>query len=400
MSPKRKPRKKLGRKVGEFIHGDKALMTFFFGMLTFGAIMIFDASVYQADQPPFNDPFHFLKLHLIWIMIGLVPATLIYVWDYRKMAKLISPVLLINIAMLIAVLIFGQGANGSKRWLALGSDQLVIQPAEFIKPVFIVYIATWLAKETKSFKTFKDSLRLGFTQKIAGFGFILSFIMLLVLLEPDLGTTLMIGITAFAVFFASGTDAAHFVGSIMISGVFGLMGVIAAIVAPYRLGRVRTYIDLLLTGRVADPQGGGYQIQQILIGIGSAGFWGKGFGQSRQRFGFLVELTAFTDSIFAVMLEELGMFGGMLFILAWVFFLRKGLEIARHAPDRQGRLMAVGITVWLTMQAFLNIAANVALIPITGIPLPFMTYGGSSTIVTMAGLALLLNISRFREDVR
>ena len=138
-------------------------------------------------------------------------------------------------------------------------------------------------------------------------------------------------------------------------------------------------------------------MQQILIGIGSGGFLGKGFGQSRQRFGYLVENTAFTDSIFAVILEELGLLGGAIIILSWVVFLWRGLRISMNAPDKQGRLLAAGITVWLTSQTLLNIAANVGLVPLTGMPIPFLTYGGSSTIVTLIGIAILLNVSRFTK---
>jgi cell division protein FtsW len=143
--------------------------------------------------------------------------------------------------------------------------------------------------------------------------------------------------------------------------------------------------------------GSGYQMQQILIVIGSGGFWGKGFGQSRQRFGYLVENTAHTDSIFAVILEELGLWGGALIVFSWIFFLWRGFKIALSAADREGQLLATGITIWLTCQAFFNMAANVGLIPLTGIPLPFLTYGGSSTIVTLIAFGLLLNVSRYTK---
>jgi cell division protein FtsW len=138
-------------------------------------------------------------------------------------------------------------------------------------------------------------------------------------------------------------------------------------------------------------------MQQILIGIGSGGIFGKGFGQSRQRFGYLVENTAFTDSIFAVILEELGLLGGSMIILSWILFLWRGLKISLEAPDKQGKLLAGGITVWLTSQALLNMAANVGLIPLTGMPLPLLTYGGSSTIVTLIGIAILLNVSKYKN---
>lgn len=392
----RKPKQRQRNIKREKAHGPNTTVLFFaLAMVTFGAIMIFDASVYIAAQAPFFDQFHFLKLHLIWLILGLIPATIIYYWDYRKFIRLALPALLIVITMLIAVLVQGEVTNGSSRWLKLGHESIKIQPAEFLKPVFILYIASWLSKERKQYKTFKDALKLGFGQKLIGFSLTLGVVLLLVLLEPDLGTTLIVGATAFTIFYVSGTDSAHMVGSMIITGVFVLLGIFAAVIAPYRLERVQTFLQLLLTGEVVDIRGAGYQVQQILIGIGSAGFWGKGFGQSRQRFGYLVENTAFTDSIYAVMLEELGMIGGIIFIIAWLFFLKAGLDIARTAPDKAGRLVALGITVWLTLQALLNMAANVGLIPLTGIPLPFITYGGSGTLVAIIGIAILLNISRF-----
>jgi len=209
---------------------------------------------------------------------------------------------------------------------------------------------------------------------------------------------MVIFVTAFAMFFVSGKDKAHTIGSIGVLLLFVPLGIIAAILEPYRLSRVQTYLNLILTGEVSDPRGSGYQMQQILIGIGSGGFWGKGFGQSRQRFGYLVENTAFTDSIFAVVLEELGLWGGAIIVFSWIFFLWRGFKIALSAVDREGQLLATGITIWLTCQAFFNMAANVGLIPLTGIPLPFLTYGGSSTIVTLMAFGLLLNVSKYTKN--
>jgi cell division protein FtsW len=371
---------------------DKGLLLFSVIMMVFGLIMIFDASVYVANQN-FNDQFYFLKLQLVWILIGLGPAIFLYFFDYRKLTKLAVPALAVVIALLIGVLIFGNEIYGAKRWFAIGP--LPIQPAEFAKPVVILYLASWLAKERKTYKTFGEAFRHDFLSKLARFIAILGAILLLVVLEPDLGTTVIIAVTAFAMFFISGSDFAHTVGSIGVFILMTLMGVLAAVLAPYRFERVKTFLHLLFKGEVDDPRGSGYQIQQILIGIGSSGFWGKGFGQSRQRFGYLVENTAFTDSIFAVVLEELGFIGGIIMVLFWMVFLWKGLQISQRAPDRQGQLIAAGITIWLAIQAFMNMAANVGLVPLTGIPLPFLTYGGSNTVVTMAAIAILLNISRF-----
>ena len=223
----------------------------------------------------------------------------------------------------------------------------------------------------------------------------MGIVALLIMLEPDLGTTMIIGLTSFTMFFVAknGWDHTKYtLGSLLLLST--PLVAIATILAPYRLGRMRTYLDLLLTGEISDPRGDGYQMQQILIGIGSGGFLGKGFGQSRQRYGYLVENTAFTDSIYAIILEELGFLGGTILVIAWLVFLWRGFKIANNAPDKQGKLLATGVTIWLTLQALLNMGANTGLIPLTGIPAPLLSYGGSSTIVTFIGIGILLNISK------
>ena len=372
---------------------DSIILYFTIFMAIFGAIMIFDASVYQANAV-FQDSFYFLKSQLIWILIGSIPAIFIYFWDYHKLLKLSLPILLVTILLLFGVLIFGDVINGSRRWFAIGSLP-PIQPAEFAKIAIILYLSTWLAKQDYSYKDIKTALQQGFIKNFLSFAVILGIVALLILLEPDLGTTMIICITAFAMFLVAGNDRIHTIGSLATLLLLVPLAVLAAILEPYRLKRVQTFLNLLLTGQVADPKGSGYQMQQILIGIGSGGLFGKGFGQSRQRFGYLVENTAFTDSIFAVVLEELGLLGGTLIILSWILFLWRSLTVANNAPDKEGKLLAAGIGIWLTVQALLNIAANVGLIPLTGMPLPLLTYGGSSTIVTLIGIAILLNVSKY-----
>jgi cell division protein FtsW len=304
--------------------------------------------------------------------------------------------LIITIGLLLAVLIFGKEINGATRWLAIGP--IDIQPAEFAKVVLIMYLSSWLAKKDYNYKDLKQAFASGFGNELLSFVVILGIVAFLIVLEPDLGTTIIICATSYIMFLIAGNSKAHTIGSFSILGLLFLLGVAAAILEPYRLQRVQTYLSLLFTGEVADPRGTGYQMQQILIGIGSGGILGKGFGQSRQRFGYLVENTAFTDSLFAIILEELGLLGGTVIVLSWVFFLWRGLKIAINAPDKQGQLLAAGITIWLVLQALMNMAANVGLIPLTGIPHPFLTYGGSSTIVTLVGIAILLNVSKYTTN--
>jgi len=393
VSRKKKSKRKIRKKSLQ--SGDRIILIFTILMIVFGAMMIFDASMYVADQT-FDDKFHFLFLHLQWLAIGLVIATLIYLWDYHKILKLSVPALVIIISLLLLVLIAGEEINGAKRWFAIGST--TIQPAEFAKIAVILYLTSWLSKQKFQYKTLTSAFKDGFGKHLLNFGAILASIAVLIILEPDLGTTMVICATAFLMFLISGENRVHTAITMVSAVVLGLpLVTIAAIIEPYRLERIQTYLQLLFQGNVADPQGSGYQMQQILIGVGSGGFFGKGFGQSRQRFGYLVENTAFTDSTFAILLEELGFLGGSILIATWIIFFLRGLKIAQNAPDKEGRLLAIGIVVWLTMQAFLNIGANVGLIPFTGMPLPFFTYGGSSTLVTLIGIAILLNISRYTK---
>jgi cell division protein FtsW len=384
------------RRVKKILTGhkpDSIILIFAIVMAIFGAIMIFDASVFQANTI-FHDQFYFLKSQLVWLVVGTIPAVLVYFWDYRKILKLAFPALIITVVLLVLVLVLGEALNGSKRWFALGSLPK-IQPAEFAKITLIMYLASWLAKRDYKYKDFKSALREGFIKNLLGFLAILGTVAVLILLEPDLGTTMILCMTCFLMFIMAGEDKTHTLASISVLLLLVPVAVLAAILEPYRLQRVMTFMSLLFTGKVADPQGSGYQMQQILIGIGSGGLFGTGFGQSRQRFGYLVENTAFTDSIFAVILEELGFLGGTIIIIAWLVFLWRGLKIAMGAPDKEGKLLAAGITIWLVLQTLLNIAANVGFIPLTGMPIPLVSYGGSSTIVSLIGIGILLNISKY-----
>jgi len=372
---------------------DRYILNFTIAMAIFGAIMIFDASVYKANES-FQDPFHFLKLQMIWLLLGAIFAITMYFWDYKKLLKLSPIIFAFTIISLIAVLIFAPEINGSRRWFSIGNLPQ-IQPAEFAKIAVILYLSRWLGAKKNLSSHSTNDFRNIFFKTLISFCILISLIILPIFLEPDLGTTVIIAITAFAMFFATSDEKKHrrYTALVLIL-VFLPLGLIASILEPYRIKRIATFMHLLVTGEVSDPQQTGYQIQQILIGIGSGGLFGTGFGQSRQRFGYLVENTAFTDSIFAVILEEIGFLGGTILVGSWILFLWRGLKIAENAPDKQGRMLALGITVWLTLQAFINMAANIGLIPLTGIPLPLLTYGGSSTIVTLIGIGILLNVSK------
>lgn len=377
---------------------NKTLLYIFIALILFGTIMVFDASVYKASEV-FNDPFYFLKQHIIWLIIGGCAGAVMYYIDYKLLSKFSVLFLLFTLVTLILVLVLGNDINGSRRWIEVAG--MTFQPAEFAKLSIIIYLSAILSKENSKKGNSQDQLKKEFIGKLIQFSLLVGLILILIMLEPDMGTTIVIAATSFLIFFLSGEDRIHTIGSAIVAGGLGILGVLAGVLESYRLDRIKTFLHLLFQGEVDNPTGEGYQIQQILIGIGSSGFWGKGFGQSRQRFGYLVENTAFTDSIFAVILEELGFAIALILVGLFLTILYLGFKLSMSLEDKFAKLLVAGITVWLVIQALLNMAANVALIPLTGIPLPFFTYGGSNTIVTLAAIGLLLNISRYaKTDAR
>ncbi|HEC67196.1 MAG TPA: stage V sporulation protein E, partial [bacterium] len=312
--------------------------------------------------------------------------------DYHKYPKLIPIGLAITVALLIIVLIVGEVTNGSLRWIDFGFFRL--QPSELAKLAFAVYLASWLSRQKSVLNKFDSKLKNYLLSSMLPFLVLLFVTSLLILLGRDLATTAIVGAIALVIYFVSGTDLLHTFGSFLILVTMSVVGVAAALVAPYRVDRISTYISFLRTGVVPDPLGTGYQLRQILIAVGSGGLFGVGFGESRQKF-FYLGFSSFTDTIFAIFAEEFGLLGSILFVSVFLIFIFRGLKIASTAKDTLGSLLALGITFWIGLQAFLNIAANVGLIPLTGIPLPFISYGGSSMVVILTGVGILLNVSKY-----
>ena len=363
----------------------------------FGLVMVYDASVIVADRN-YGDQFKFLKLQLIWTSLGLVAGFIAYHIDYHNYQKFILPAIIVTIVLLILVIIAGPVIFGSRRWFPVGPFN--IQPSELAKLTFTIYLASWLSKQRTRVSDLKQAFKDHFRTELLPFVFILLLICFLIVIEPDLGTTAIVGVTAIAVYLLSGSDKIHTIGAIFVMATMGAVGTLAGILAPYRFRRIQTFIETVKTGSVPDPWDAGYQINQVLIAIGSGGFWGVGFGESKQKFFYLVGNSAFTDTIFAVFAEEFGFIGDVILVLAFFLFVNRGLTIAKMAPDRLGSLLAAGISIWIGLQAFLNIAANIALGPLTGIPLPFFSYGGSSALVIFAAVGILLNISRYTSKDR
>lgn len=351
------------------LHFDLGLLLIFILLLVVGIVMVYEASVVEASTQ-FGDKTHFAMLQLKWALIGS-SAFLVGLATPLTTLKKITPGLLIStLVLLLLVLIPGVGtkAQGATRWLNFGP--INIQPSEIVKLTLVLYLAALFEKAPKT-KPFIITI---------------AAIVFLVMLQPDMGTTIVITATAFVVFYLAGAPLNHLV---LIAGT-SLTSVIALILfSPYRRDRLFTFLD-----PNHDPLGSSYHIRQVIIALGSGGLTGTGLGRSLQKYSFLPEAT--TDSIFAVIAEELGFIGGSVIIAIFVVLALKGLNLAASIKDRYPALLAAGLTCLITLQAFLNLAAMTALVPLTGITLPLISYGGSSLVITMAAAGLLFKLSNQR----
>jgi len=336
-------------------------------LLLLGVIFVFDSSVAEAFQQ-FGDKYYFAKQQVVWIGIGLTALMIAAVLPptlYRNIGGLLF---FGSIMLLILVLVPGIGTavQGARRWIVLG--QFRFQPSELAKIGLILYFSSWFVKH----------------QKMLPFVFLLSFVFGLLLLEPDLGTALIISAIAFGMYVAAG-GRWKYVFYIAAGGIAAIALLIA--VSPYRRERLKAYINPEL-----DPLGSSYHIRQITIALGSGGWIGQGIGKSRQKYQYIPE--ASTDSIFAIAAEEVGFVGSIVILLLFLLLIREGFFIAEHTEDQYLRLVAVGITVWIASQTIVNLGAVTALFPLTGVPLPYFSYGGSSLVTTLAASGILVGIGR------
>lgn len=386
------------------------LVTVTITFLIAGLLMIFSASAVLAFVR-YQDTFYFVKRQIIFIFIGLVLAYIIYKLSYLRLRYLTKILLIVGTILLIFILpqaVFDipmpgvVTLNGATRWIRI-PGLFDIQPAELAKIVVIMFTALWLTRGEKTkikmekwVKSYKDNeylyplIKLGYSI----FPLLVTFILsMFILLERDLDTIVVIVLTFFAIYYAASTTKkeTRFVMILLILAL--VVGTAASILEPYRRERVMSFVEILVKGEPENKQGASFQIWNGLIAIGSGGIFGVGYGESRQKLFFLQE-AAYTDSIFAVFAEEFGLMGSLILIFGYFYFMSLGLQIARNSKNKYLALIAVGVTTWISVQAFLNIAANLAIIPFGGMPLPFLTYGGSNTITTLMGIGLLLNVSK------
>ena len=355
---------------------DYLLALIVFLMCLFGIIMISSASIVISTER-FGSDFYYVSHQIIAFVVGLIALLVGYFIDYRFWRKYSLILFLITIIMLIGVFIPGIGKElgGAHRWLNFG--KFLFQPSELVKLTFIIYFASWLEKKGEGVRDFSSGfLPFIFLMVVLGF---------LIMSQPDLGTLSVIILTAVVIFFVAGARYTH-LGLATISAL--IFFVILVKLAPYRMQRFLVFLN-----PNQQTLGAAYHINQALIAIGSGGWWGLGFGQSKQKYLYLPQ--PHIDSIFAIIAEELGFLRASLVLLAYLFIGVRGFKIAREAPDHFAKYLAIGITSWIVLQAFINIAAMLNLVPLTGITLPFISYGGSSLIVTLLAMGILLNISKF-----
>lgn len=299
--------------------------------------------------------------------------------NYKKWRKYALPFFIFTFLLTLLVFVpkLGLEYGGAKRWLSLGSFSF--QPSEILKFGFIVYLSAWIVSRKSEIKSFK----FGFIP----FLLIIAFVSLVLILQKDIGTLGVFAITSLALFFLGGGRFSQ-VALLIVLGI-GLLGILVCL-EPYRINRIITFLNPSF-----DPTGIGYHLKQIFIALGSGGIFGRGFGMSVQKFNYLPEPIG--DSIFAVFGEEFGFAGSLVLLGLFLFFLYRGFSIALHAPDDFGRLLGAGIAILIAVEALINIAAMVGILPLTGIPLVFVSKGGSSLAVTLAEVGVLLNISRYKK---
>jgi cell division protein FtsW len=349
-------------------------------LLVLGTLMVYSASFAVAHNE-FNDDAYFLVRQIAWDVVGTLALLAAMRVRYGRWRSLSLVIMLLVIGMLILVLVpgFGFRSYGAVRWIKLG-PLLQIQPSELAKLAIVLYLADWLAR--------RGTIVAEFFKGLLPFAIIVSLVAGLVLVQPDLGTTAIIVGVAACVFFVAGASLAH----MALLGWAGLAAAIALLahLSGYQLERIRAFLDPW-----SDVQGSGWHTAQGLIALGSGGALGHGLGNGLQKFYWVPN--AHTDAIFVIIGEELGFVGCVGVIALFGVVAWRGFLIAWHAPDAFGRLFATGLTCMLVLQALVNIAVTTNSLPYTGITLPFVSFGGSSTVISLVAIGLLLNISRYRS---
>ncbi|NMB91532.1 cell division protein FtsW [candidate division WWE3 bacterium] len=370
---------------------DNSFIFTILAFLGFGLFMIADSTVITSNTL-YGEPYRFVLLQLGWIILGLVCFFVFYNFDYKKLSRTSYFLFLFNVIALIILAIvglfpcsinlpFSPCVNGANRWLYLNPPPLPaipflgvigFQPGELAKLTIILYLSVQLSKNIK------EGGELFWVYMVTA-----SLLAGLILLEPNMSTAVMVFALGTIVYFVSGAPIKPVIITVPI---IIALSVMVILVSPYRRSRLMA----MFSG--SDDQTSSYHVKQALMALGSGGVMGVGFGQSKQKYQYLPEVAS--DSIFAIIGEEFGFVGTILVTIAYLYLVYKGFEIAKNAPDLLGKLIASGISSWLGIQFFINVAAMTKIIPLTGVPIPLISYGGSSMIFSLMGLGILANISK------
>jgi cell division protein FtsW len=367
-------KKLVNEKIGHH-SPDKGLLFVIGGIVLFGLLSLSSASAIISYKK-FGDPYHDLKHQLIPLTIGLIAFWFFANYDYRKLKKYAFVFLIFSIFLLILVFIpwLSAGHGKSRSWIEIFGQSL--QPSEFVKFSFLLYLAAWLEARKKDLHSVNQSL----VPFLASLG-IIAF---LVILQPDVGTLSILGLNALVVYFVAGGKTKH----ILFILLFAFIGFLVIVqMKEYQKNRIRCVIDPSF-----DKNGACYQINQSLIAVGSGGFWGRGISGSKQKYMYLPEVSS--DFIFAVIAEEVGMFYSIILIGAYIYIFYRGYRISINAPDDFGKILAIGIVSWITIQMMVNIGGIINVIPMTGVPLPLISHGGSAILTALAAMGVLINISK------
>ncbi len=340
----------------------------------FGLIFVFEASSVRSFNE-YGSSFHYLKAQAIWIILGISTMITMTFFDYKRLYKVALPFVVVSIVLLLLVLIPGIGSKigGARRWIDLGFFSL--QPTEFAKIGTIIYLASWFMHKEKG--------------RFFSFLFFIGIILGLIMLQPDMGSAMIIFGLSVVIYFLAGTELRYLLFFLPTS----LLGVLALIhISPYRFARLKAFLDPSI-----DPLGIGFHINQILISLTNGGLLGQGFGNSRQKYLFLPE--AHTDSIFAIIGEEVGFVGALILIGAFILLLYLLYRVVASSHDRFAFLLSGGIFAYFGLQIVFNLASMVGLMPLTGVPLPFISYGGSHIIISFTLIGIIINIAKRRQEL-
>jgi len=356
----------------KFFQIDRPLLFATLLLLALGLVMVFSASATMSETR-YGSAYLFLRKQIVWDMLSFGALFYCMKLDYHRWQKISLALLLLAFVLLVLVLVIGPVVKGARRWIPLGF--MNIQPSEVAKIAIIIWMADFLDRHRSQIL----DLRKGFLPPLIVLGLMCG----LILKEPDLGTPMLLGTTGLILLFLSGASSMHLLGTL---GVSTLPLYYELFHVGYRYRRLMSFLNPW-----ADSSGTGYQLTQSLLAFGSGGLFGKGLGASQLKLLYLPD--PHTDFIFPVIGEELGFIGAIGVVLLFVFWGLRGWQVAKRAPDLFGQLLAAGITCWVLIQATINMGVSCGLLPTKGLPLPFVSFGGSSLIITMSAVGILLNIS-------